>query len=327
MKEYSIGPNEAVQRLDKYLGKLLPQAPKSFVYKMLRKKNITLNGKKADGSEKLREEDLVRLFFSDDTLEKFSGGTQISMAHGNLERIYEDENVLLVNKPAGMLSQPSGEKCPSLVEYLTGYLFDTGQLTQEQYRTFHPAVCNRLDRNTSGIVAAGKTLAGLQELSRVFHDRSIHKYYCCLVHGILEEEKQIKGFLLKDETNNTVTVYPDEHEGAAPIETRYRPLAHGKTCTLLEVELVTGRTHQIRAHLASTGNPVIGDRKYGNPMINQKYYQKYHLRYQLLHAHRIVFPQMKGKLENLSGRIFSAELPQLFQKIQKDEITEESIRL
>ena len=327
MKEYCIGTNEAGQRLDKYLGKLLPQAPKSFVYKMLRKKNITLNAKKADGSEKLREEDVVRLFLGDDTLEKFSGVTRISMAHGNLECIYEDENVLLVNKPAGMLSQPSGEKLPSLVEYITGYLFDTGQLTKEQYRTFHPAVCNRLDRNTSGIVAAGKTLAGLQELSRVFHDRSIHKYYCSLVDGILENEKQIKGFLRKDETTNTVTIYRDAHEGASPIETRYRPLAHGKACTLLEVELVTGRTHQIRAHLAATGHPVIGDRKYGNPMINQKYYQKYHLTYQLLHAHRIVFPQMKGKLENLSGRTFSAELPQLFQKIQKEEIKEESIRL
>ena len=325
MKEYIIGTNEAGQRLDKYLTKLLDQAPKSFIYKMLRKKNITLNGKKAEGSEILEKEDRVKLFLSDETMDKFSGDKKIRKAHCDLDIIYEDDNVLLINKPAGMLSQPVDGDTPSLVEYITGYMADSGQLSQEQYRTFHPAVCNRLDRNTSGIVAAGKTLAGLQELSRVFHDRSIHKYYRCLVYGKIGEETHIRGYLKKDPQSNKVTIYQEMREDAVLIETRYRPIGHGKKCTLLEVELITGRTHQIRAHLASMGNPIIGDRKYGDSGINQSFYRKYQLKHQLLHAYRIVFPAMKGKLENLSGKTFVAEVPQLFCKIQKDEITEESI--
>ncbi len=155
MKQLVMNEIDSGQRLDKFLGKYLSEAPKSFIYKMLRKKNIVLNGKKADGSEKLEAGDEIKLFFSQDTLEKFCGKTREGAA-GNLDVVYEDEQVLFVNKPVGMLSQKAAREDVSLVEYLTGYLLENGSLTKEDLRTFHPGVCNRLDRNTSGLVAAGK---------------------------------------------------------------------------------------------------------------------------------------------------------------------------
>ena len=159
MKELEVKAQESGQRFDKYLSRYLKEAPKSFLYKMLRKKNITLNGKKASGNEKLEVNDKVQLFFSDETLEKFMGEEK-EVKKGSLEILYEDENVIFINKPAGMLSQKAKKEDVSLNEYLAGYLLDSGAMTKEDFRTFHPAVCNRLDRNTSGIVAAGKTMAG-----------------------------------------------------------------------------------------------------------------------------------------------------------------------
>ena len=155
MKEFQITDNEAGQRFDKYLAKLLGNAPKSFFYKMLRKKNITLNGKKASGNEKLQTGDQIKLFLSDDTFAKFSQQQQTARAVTDLDILYEDSDILLINKPVGMLSQPDDTKEPSLVEYLIGYLLNNGSITEEGLRTFHPSVCNRLDKNTSGIVAAG----------------------------------------------------------------------------------------------------------------------------------------------------------------------------
>ena len=325
MKEFIINENEAGQRFDKYLGKLLREAPKSFFYKMLRKKNITLNGGKATGNEKLVQGDHIKLFLSDETFEKFSGTEEkIARAHQKLDVIYEDENVLFINKPVGMLSQPADGKEPSLVEYLTGYLLENGSVTEESLHTFHPSVCNRLDRNTSGIVAAGKSLAGLQELSTLFHDRDLHKFYRCLVKGEIKKEKYIKGYLHKDEKCNKVTVQEKETPGALPIETRYRPLSSNGNVSLLEVELITGRTHQIRAHLAGSGHPIIGDFKYGNRPLNEAYRQKYGLQSQLLHAYRLQIPQIEGRLSYLSGKTFCADLPGLFQKILKEEHVEEN---
>ena len=343
MKEFIINENEAGQRFDKYLGKLLREAPKSFFYKMLRKKNITLNGGKATGNEKLSSGDHVKLFLSDETFEKFSGSEEkVARAHQKLEIVYEDENVLLINKPAGMLSQPADDKEPSMVEYLTGYLLEEGavteaslhtfrpsvcnrlDLTREDLLTFHPSVCNRLDRNPSGIVAAGKTLAGLQELSGLFHDRSLHKFYRCLVKGVIKNEKYIKGYLHKDEKCNKVTVQEKETPGALPIETRYRPLGDNGSVTLLEVELITGRTHQIRAHLSGTGHPLVGDYKYGSRAFNEEYRKKYGLKSQLLHAYRLEIPEIPGRLSYLSGREFTAPLPRQFQNILKEEHVEEN---
>ena len=258
MKQMTIKENEAGQRLDKYLAKLLPKAPKSFFYKMLRKKNITLNKKKASGGEKLQCGDLVQLFLGQETLEKFSGEA-FQRSHGELDILYEDEQVLLLNKPVGMLSQKGKPQDVSMVEYLITYLLESGQITEEQLRTFRPGICNRLDRNTSGILVAGKTLVSLQELSKLFHDRILEKYYLCLVKGQIVQKKFIKGYLHKNEKCNKVSIEEVPFPGASPIETSYEPLAHNREMTLLKVHLITGRTHQIRSHLAYIGHPILGD--------------------------------------------------------------------
>ena len=320
MRELTVKAGESGQRLDKYLAKYLKEAPKSFLYKMLRKKNITLNGRKADGSEKLQAEDCVRLFLAEETLEKFMG-TQTEAHTCSLDVIYEDDHVLFINKPVGMLSQKADKKDISLVEYLTGYLLEKGALTREDLLTFHPSVCNRLDRNTSGIVAAGKTMAGLQTLSGAFKDRSLHKYYLALATGRVEHPSYIKGYLWKNERTNKVTVTREPKKDALPIETRMRPLSYSGTgdCTLLEVELLTGRTHQSRSHLASIGHPIIGDAKYGSREVNEAYRKKYRVTSQLLHAWRIEMPSFEGELSYLSGLKLTAELPALFKKVIKGE--------
>ena len=320
MRELTVKAGESGQRLDKYLAKYLKEAPKSFLYKMLRKKNITLNGRKADGSEKLQAEDCVRLFLAEETLEKFMG-TQTEAHTCSLDVIYEDDHVLFINKPVGMLSQKADKKDISLVEYLTGYLLEKGALTREDLLTFHPSVCNRLDRNTSGIVAAGKTMAGLQTLSGAFKDRSLHKYYLALAAGRVEHPSYIKGYLWKNERTNKVTVTREPKKDALPIETRMRPLSYSGTgdCTLLEVELLTGRTHQIRSHLASIGHPIIGDAKYGSREVNEAYRKRYRVSSQLLHAWRIEMPSFEGELSYLSGLKLTAELPALFKKVIKGE--------
>ena len=320
MKEFQIRDNEAGQRFDKYLSKLLRNAPKSFFYKMLRKKNITLNGKKATGNEKLEAGDQVKLFLSDETFDKFSQQDKAARAVTTLDVLYEDADVLLINKPAGMLSQPDDTKEPSMVEYVIGYLLEKGELTEEDLWTFRPSVCNRLDKNTSGIIAAGKSLVGLQELSELFHDRTVHKEYLCIVKGVLHEKKHIKGYLYKDTKQNKVTIYKQKQKEAQPIETVYEPLDDNGEVTLLKVGLITGRTHQIRAHLASEGHPLAGDTKYGQDAFNRRYREKYQLKHQLLHAFRLSIPDgMEGRLSDLSGKCFRAPLPAQFERIIKEE--------
>ena len=315
MREIIINSNEAGQRFDKFLGKYLSEASMGFLFKMLRKKNITLNGKKATGKEKLNKGDSVKLFLAEDTIEKFSGKTNVKLTDKKLNIIYEDDNILLINKPAGMLSQKAKPEDVSVVEHLISYLIKSEQLNETDLKTFHPSVCNRLDRNTSGLIAAGKSLPGLQELSRMFKDRSMEKYYLCIVSGIVDNPCRIKGFLHKDEKTNKVTISDTEKEGSSYIETAYRPLKTGSNVTLLEVLLVTGKTHQIRAHLASIGHPLLGDVKYGKKNVNEEFKKKYGLKNHLLHSYRIVFPKLEGSLENLSGKEFKAEVPKEFKNI------------
>ena len=323
MQEIHISGNEAGQRLDKLLGKFLSDAPKSFLYKMMRKKNIVLNGKKATGNEKLKSGDEVRLYLSDETFENFAGKATVSRAVCKLSVVYEDKDILLINKPAGMLSQPDKTGKPSLVEYVIGYLLEKGEITEKDLSTFKPSVCNRLDRNTSGIVAAGKSLRGLQMLSALFHDRSMSKYYLCITEGVIEKEAHIKGYLHKEEKCNKVVVSKEKRKDSLPIETKYQPLGNNGTLTLLKVELITGRSHQIRAHLASVGHAIIGDHKYGSREKNQIYGEKYHLAHQLLHGYRLSLPKMPEDFSNLSDRVFLAPVPELFLQVLKKEHLEE----
>lgn len=322
MKQIFIGTNEAGQRLDKMLFKYFKNAPKSFVYKMLRKKNITRNGKKADGSEFLYPGDELKFFLSDETIDKFTG--KVTVVHAQHPRIvYETNQVLVLNKPAGTLSQKAKEGDVSLVEQVISYLLDTNQLTKEDLKTFHPSVCNRLDRNTTGLVVAGKTLPALQELSKLFHDRKVKKFYRCIVKGKVTESCDIKGYLVKDEKTNTVSVskeLPKVHqEAAVPIETCYMPIASNNEYTLLEVHLITGRTHQIRAHLASIGHPIIGDHKYGQMEVNKAFFNKYGLKNQLLHSYRLEFPTLSGVLEECSNEVIIAKEPRQFKEICANE--------
>lgn len=348
MRSVTIGRNQAGQRLDKFLRKYLPNAGAGFIYKMLRKKNITLNGKKAEGSELLSVEDQVCFFFSDETLEKFSGqlfsedqnGGIQSFGHEHAEYakayqalreisvIYEDDDILIADKPCGILTQKAHSGDLTLNEWLIGYLLEREPLLGQELASFHPSVCNRLDRNTSGLVLCGKSLAGLQSLSRCIRDRSIRKYYRTICAGELTEPAVIRGYLTKNQTSNRVSVVqePDfrktgEHPSGDYIETAYKPIASQNGFTLLEVELITGKTHQIRAHLAGTGHPLIGDFKYGDAGINQKLKKKFGLQHHLLHACRVVFPGQNTKaapaLESAWGKTFQAPCPELFVRIQK----------
>ena len=316
MQEIRVSENEAGQRLDKLLAKFLKEAPKSFLYKMLRKKNITLNGKKATGQEKLVKGDSVKLFLADETIEKFAGkAAKVNYPTTTLDIIYEDSHILLMNKPVGMLSQKAKDTDVSAVEYVIGYLLSTGSLKEDDLKTFRPSVCNRLDRNTSGLLAAGKSLTGLQGLSQLFKERDLKKYYLCLVKGRVTKAEHIEGYLHKDEKTNRVHILDYEVSGSSRIETEYKPLKSNGNMSLLEVHLITGKTHQIRSHLSSVGHPILGDYKYGDQKLNDGFKKKYHISSQLLHAYRLEFPQIEGALSYLSGKVFYADVPEIFQKI------------
>lgn len=317
MQEIKISGREAGQRLDKFLGKYLREAGSGFLHKMLRKKNITLNGKKADGSERLSEGDCLRLFLAEETIRKFQGENSVRRTKTELDLVYEDAQVLFVNKPAGMLSQKAAPEDISLCEHLISYLLQSGQITEEELTRFRPGVCNRLDRNTSGLVAAGKTLTGLQALSELFRSRRLEKYYLALVQGTGIRAERVEGYLIKDEKTNTVRIRKASQretgsaalpEGAARIVTAYEPLDEGNGATLLKVHLITGKTHQIRAHLASVGHPVLGDRKYGGMSRNLPVEPKR----QMLHAFQLTFPKELPELPELSRQTLRAPLPEDF---------------
>lgn len=312
MRTLPIGKNEAGQRMDKYLKKYFREAGSGFLYKMLRKKNILLNGSRAEGKEQLKEGDQITLYLAEETIEKFRGKEKknIDFPVIPLEIIYEDREVLLLNKPAGMLSQKASGGNVSLVEYLTGYLLSQGHVTPKELETFQPSVCNRLDRNTSGLILAGKTLAGLQELSRMLKERSMKKYYLCLVKGNVEKKVRCKAYLEKDGRTNQVRICQKETPGASLIETGYEPLARYGDATLLKVELITGKSHQIRSHLSSLGHPLAGDPKYGNAKWNQELKRETGLSRQFLHSWEAVFPETEGVLEGISGKTFQALLPE-----------------
>lgn len=324
MQQIIIEGNSAGGRFDKFLQKALPAAGTSFIYKMLRKKNITLNGKKAEGKEILVKGDVVCFFFADETYAKFSGKSggidtsEYEKAYRMLKGIsviYEDSNVTVLSKPVGILSQKAEPADISINEWFIGYLLKTNAISAQELSLFKPSICNRLDRNTSGIILCGKSMAGTRSLNKIIKDRSLSKFYRTICEGSIDSAGMLTGSLTKDEKSNTVKVSTDGED----IRTAYEPLQQlKKNCTYLEVDLITGKTHQIRAHFASIGHPLVGDTKYGKESSNRKWKETYGLQHQLLHAYRVVFPQMEDELSELSGKEFICELPEKFQKILKE---------
>lgn len=315
MRQLTVHKNDENQRLDKYLKKYLKEAPGSFIYKMLRKKNIVLNGKKADGTEKLSAGDEIQLFFSEETLQKFTGeGASVQVIQfpqKDLHILFEDEDVLIINKPAGELSQKAEAKDVSMNEYALGYLQATGAITEESLKVFKPSVCNRLDRNTSGILIVAKTYQAAREFGEALQNRSVRKFYRCIVKGEVKKAETIDGYLWKDEKTNKVQIFKEKRNGASEIHTAYRPVKAENGMTLLEVHLITGRTHQIRAHLASIGHSILGDPKYGDKKLSEKRKVKY----QLLHACRLELDGFTGDFAKYNGKIITADVPKTFQKI------------
>lgn len=321
MKEIHITAKEEGQRLDKILGKYLDQAAPSFLYKMLRKKNIKLNGKKADGKEKVKNGDVVTLFLADETIEKFQKSqpaVEKPVQKVNLDIIYEDENVILMNKPAGILSQKAGKDDISINEQMIGYCLQKGLVTEEELKIRKPSVCNRLDRNTTGILAAGVTIKGLTFLSELFRNRNLGKYYFTIVKGEMRKPMHLKGWLAKDNGANQVSISERKRSDEdVYIETAYEPVKTAKGYTLLKVKLITGKTHQIRAHLAFAGYPILGDEKYGNHEENLYWRKKAGLKCQLLHSGLLVFPELEGEWKMFSGRKFEAPKPERFLTIEE----------
>lgn len=336
MQQLTITDLEAGQRLNKYMMKYLNQAPSSFIYKMLRKKNITRNGKKASGDEILECGDVIKVFLADETIEKFrvvntgnshfdSGSKQhdivksadsatsdgLAQTSGRkpgitLQILYQDPDILAVHKPVGVLSQKAKKDDYSINEAILDYCLSMRILTAKQLETFHPSISNRLDRNTSGIIVAGISLKGSQTLARILKGHTCEKYYYTIVAGEMKQCIHEKAYIVKDTKKNQSKIQKHESPGASMIETAFTPLCTKNGFTLLQVQLFTGKSHQIRAHLQSLGYPMAGDTKYGNPAVNRKLRERYHLNHQLLHAGRLVLPDIPE---------ITDPLPAEFQKV------------
>ena len=313
MREITITTEDSNQRLDKFLKRYFKEASSGFLYKMLRKKNITYNNKKADGHEMLQDGDVISVYFSDETFEKMQGVAASnpmfdwlsSLPHQHVQVVFENKDLIVVNKPAGILTQKSKPEDISLNDEILAYLISSQQLSRARFDLFKPSVANRLDRNTTGLVLAGKTLQGQQFLAEKLRTRDAKKTYHCVVKGIIDHEETKEAYLKKDSASNLVSIHGIELPGSKLIRTRFRPIRHTNEYTLLEVDLLTGRTHQIRAHMAYLGHPVMGDVKYGDTTFNEQY-RKSGIRRQMLHAYRI---QLPGGIDCI------AEEPEEFAKL------------
>ena len=327
MKEFVILKGDAGQTSFKYLKRIFKEAPNSFLYKMMRKKNFVLNDKKIDGNEMLAEGDVLKAYISDDAFDMFSGSSNAPLVEeyreafltfGKPDIVYEDEHVIVLNKPTDMLSQKAKRKDLSANEWLIGYMLFNKMTDRESLRKFTPSICNRLDRNTGGLLLFGKTVFGVNTLNRLLKDRTLDKYYKTAVFGELKDRLEIKGYLKKDEDKNKVYVTDEKtDDDESYIETVIEPLEYIKEndITLLSVKLVTGKPHQIRAHLASIGHPIIGDYKYGKREENDKYKASHKITFQILYCTKVVFPALPDYPE-LSLKTLELKEPEIFNKLR-----------
>lgn len=328
MQQFTVSSQEEGQRLMRYLEKYMPGAPKSFFYRMLRKKNITLNKKKADGNERLQMGDQILLFLSKETIDSFAKSTRGKGKDDGRRRrkppasipvLFENEHVLLVSKPSGILSQPDGSNVYSVVDFLSTKIASTNG--------FSPGICNRLDRNTSGLTVCGKSVRSLRDLSRAFAGHTLEKYYLCVAQGRITEKEVQNAWLTKDGKANRSVIHTDFCPGAAKIRTAWMPLMFRRGKTLLLVRLYTGRPHQIRAGLSFAGHPLAGDQKYGGDVLLPDVYgsRKGEGNRQLLHCAGLVFPKELQRVYGLPG-LCSCPVPDpfflLFPELASEDIKE-----
>lgn len=271
MKSVTVGKNDAGQRVDRFLTKTFPQLPVSMMYKYIRQKDIKLNGKRCHIADRIAENDVITVYAPDEFLEPAARKFEFMSAGKALDIVYEDEHLLLINKPAGLLVHPDEhEYGDTLIYRIQRYLYEKGTYQPENENSFVPSLVNRIDRNTCGIVIAAKTAVALRILNEKLRKREIEKYYLCLVHGSLaKKEDTLHGFLVKNEAQNRVYIAKEQERGARAIATYYRVLEEHDNLSLLEIELLTGRTHQIRAQMAAIGHPLLGDGKYGTNALNK----------------------------------------------------------
>lgn len=309
MREITVGKNDAGQRLDKFLTKAL-DLPISLLYKSIRTKKIKVNRKRAENNTMLSNGDTIQCFLAEEFFAKLdkTDDTDISLAKitPHLDIVYEDDNIMLLNKRPGVsVHEDEDSRVNTLITHVWAYLYQNGEYNPDDEQSFAPALCNRIDRNTGGIVIAAKNAEALRIMNEKIKLREIDKYYLAAIHGIPNKEQDtLYGYLLKDEKANKVRVYEkNAPKGAKNIITKYKVIAKANSNALVEVELLTGRTHQIRAHMAYIGHPLIGDGKYG---INKNDRSKGY-KYQALYSYKLHF-SFKGEptaLEYLNGKEFS----------------------
>ena len=308
MKEIQIRKNDAGQRLDRFVGKAVPLLPESLLQKYIRLKRIKRNGKGAKRDVRLVEGDVLQLYINDEFFERpTEENAWLKIATPRLDIVYEDENILLADKKPGVLCHSAGEwSWDTLISNIQAYLRQSGEWDPKAENAFTPALCNRIDRNTGGIVIAAKNAEALRILNDKIREREIAKYYLCITLGRVEPPKgKIECFLRKDEKSNTVRVYHRPVPEGRSAVTLYQTLQTRGELSLLEVELLTGRTHQIRASMADLGHPLLGDGKYGIGSENRKYGETH----QALYSYRLRFdfPTDAGILEYLRGREFQVD--------------------
>lgn len=310
-----IGNNEAGQRLDKFIRKWLKDVPLSAIYKGIRTGNIKVNGKKTKEKYFLLEGDIIETF---DVSSQVKKERFIRYENNHIKITYEDENMVLVEKWPGVLvhsDKKAGE--PTLTDYMLTYLHDKGDYLPEKEVTFTPAPCNRLDRNTSGIVIFGKNFESLKLLNEMIRERKIEKYYLALVKGRITDGNY-EAFIYKDEGENISKVFEKRMPNTKRIEMKVKTIQSCGTFSLVELDLVTGRSHQLRAHLSYLGNPIIGDSKYGENKLNSFFINKYGLNYQFLYAYKVIFKNCPDKLSYLENKTIAETLPPIFKKIKND---------